>query len=731
MLKRTFDPHQPHRFVDYTRMSDKKQNKLSPKQQSDVIERVIKRMGLPWKKVGSYRDLAQKGGYIQKRKAFNKMLTDIRSGRLKVDVIAVDTTERFARSEEIEGIRKELYKKYRVVVVTAESNFASPLTPQGKIYAAVEGFRSTEENRIKAHQIVRAKWDLASRKFWPGGPAPDGLKLKKVIEETDGVETVIGSRVVPDADFKKWIRMAFVYTKEAGKGPAKVARYIKQYPDFPKGKNISGSTVKYWLKNKLYKGVLEWGANCTGIEDDVRKVEPNHPDDILVVQDFCEPIVEPELWDAVEVIRNSRKRNFGKNEDGEKQLKHTAVGFTISHMLSGLVRCGCCGCSMTPNTSGRKSKSGKSYTYYNCPRKHDGGCKNCTGIPETWLKDRVIGYLGQNLLGDVAAQSGAVAELKRLVQEYLNVKKDSADDPRPNLKSEIKDISKKMLGWVQSLSNPGLPIEARHAIETEMASESQRKSALEQALLNCERFDVADSYIVEDSDVLSRLSRLGQVVGDANPCLAHLELSLHIDRIDCYPDGLVKVRYCRLGAGGMDLIAMIEALEVRESDSVKWVVKCKPRRRARIQATSESHESSELDALSLWASDPYRFEELGEQWFEVVEFAVPEPTCWAKENAIAVSEMRLLGRTHEELSEHFDVSVPTIRKALKIGKTLDPKFRSAPRKMARARWHEVNAELVFTASKSMKMKDMVKHFSKSDVTLRKAIVHAREVLGQE
>ena len=40
----------------------------------------------------------------------------------------------------------ELYQKYRVVIVTAESDFASPLSPQGKVYAAVEGFRSTEQN---------------------------------------------------------------------------------------------------------------------------------------------------------------------------------------------------------------------------------------------------------------------------------------------------------------------------------------------------------------------------------------------------------------------------------------------------------------------------------------------------------------------------------------------------------------------------------------------------------
>ena len=89
----------------------------------------------------------------------------------------------------------------------------------------------------------------------------------------------------------------------------------------------------------------------------------------------------------------------------------------------------------------------------------------------------------------------------------------------------------------------------------------------------------------------------------------------------------------------------------------------------------------------------------------------------------------MTGMTHRQLADHFGVTIPTIRKALKTGQKLDPKFSVAPQKMARARWHEDNAELVFETSKSMRMLDMVVHFGKSDVTLRKALVHAKDVLG--
>ncbi len=266
-------------------------------------------------------------------------------------------------------------------------------------------------------------------------------------------------------------------------------------------------------------------------------------------------------------------------------------------------------------------------------------------------------------------------------------------------------------------------------LESEMAAAVKRKMSLEQSLHECDRFEIIDSLQVDDVDISNRLGRLGEVLGNTNPCLAHLELSLHVDRIDCFPDGTVRARFCKLGSGGIELIDTIESLEVRTGDPIEWSKKCKPRRRARIHVTSESHEPFELDALSFWASDPRRFDELGDNWFEVVNFTVPEPTYWAKENAIAVSEMRLSGLTHEQLADHFSVSIPTVRKALRIGKTLDAKYSKAPRKMARARWHEDNAELVFKTSRAMMMKEMVKHFGKSDVTLRKAIVHAQDVLG--
>ena len=156
---------------------------------------------------------------------------------------------------------------------------------------------------------------------------------------------------------------------------------------------------------------------------------------------------------------------------------------------------------------------------------------------------------------------------------------------------------------------------------------------------------------------------------------------------------------------------------------------CKPRRRARLSASSDLYSTWDLESLAHWATDPHRFGGMDDCWFEEITFIRRPQQSWSEEHAIPVCEARMAGMTHQRLADHFGVTVPTIRKALKIGQELDPKFKAAPKKMARPRWHEHNAELVFETSKSMKMVDMMVHFGKSDVTLRKALIHAKDVLG--
>ena len=178
MLHNAFDPTKPYNFIQYGRMSSDKQNPRSPDQQFDSIRQVIRRQGYPWVHQRDYRDDARSGRYMKKRPGFQSMLLHIRTGTIQPDLILVDTLERLGRNDEIPTLRRDLYHKYGILVLTADSGFADPLSVSGRALGFVESIRSTEDGRSKAHNVLRGKKDLIlHKKAWPGGPVPLGERL--------------------------------------------------------------------------------------------------------------------------------------------------------------------------------------------------------------------------------------------------------------------------------------------------------------------------------------------------------------------------------------------------------------------------------------------------------------------------------------------------------------------------------------------------------------------------
>ena len=640
------------------------------------------------------------------------------------------------------AIREKLWEEYGVLLVTAENNFASPLTPEGKIYAAVEAMRSTEENRVKAHQVLRAKRDTIELGRWPGGPAPRGYRLKKIIEQDEkGNDVFVGSKLEPDSKEINTdiIKEAFQVCFKTGKRGSNLAKHLKAIPRFREDfKKLTGDTVNNWLKNTLYKGVLTWGIYCTGIVNDVRRLERNDEEDVVIKEGFCEAIVDAEVWNQVNLGRE-RPKKTGVDGGSEKILTPLAPGFKIKYMLTGLTRCDCCGGSMNPVAN--KSNAGVSYIYYRCTRAYDNNCDNHAYIHEPWLREQVIGYITAQLLGEGSddddpsrelAAKETTNEICSLVECYLEKQSSMENDSRPAIQTTMAEIDEKIRGWTQTLGNSKLPHEVRRSIEAEFDKAIETRSELDESLSELDYLFEAQSFQLNSSTVLNKMKRLSDILAGSNPSLVNIELSLHIDKILCKSDGTVSVRFCKLGLAGMEVVNAIglvgisnKVVEAEDDDSKA----CIPRRRARLSASSELYSAWDLESLAQWATDPHRFEGMDDCWFEVVTFVRPPQKSWSEENAIAVCEARMTGMTHQQLADHFEACIPTIRKALKIGQKLDPKFSAAPRKMARPRWHEDNAKLVFETSKSMMMKDMVDHFDKTDTTLRKAIVHATEVLG--
>jgi site-specific DNA recombinase len=313
MLRNTFDPRRPHRYIRYGRMSTDQQNERSPDQQFDSIDRLVQRSGHPWVHIADYRDDGISGRYKRKRPGYQKMLQDVRSGELEVDLILVDTAERFGRVEDLTSIRQDLFTKHGVLVLTADSQFADPTTVQGMALTFVESMRATEDGRIKAHNVLRGKRDAARQKHWPGGPPPFGYKLQSVLVERHGRQEVDHCILVPDGA-KSWIiERLFGLAHRTGWGTTRLAKAFNVDPEIPaEFKPFYSDTIGYWLRNPIYMGELLWEEHCTGIANDTRVVKRNAEEDMLRITGFCEPLVSREIWEAVAELRKVRSENHSR-----------------------------------------------------------------------------------------------------------------------------------------------------------------------------------------------------------------------------------------------------------------------------------------------------------------------------------------------------------------------------------------------------------------------------------
>jgi DNA invertase Pin-like site-specific DNA recombinase len=406
MLKHNFDPARPHRYVCYRRVSSDQQNPRSPEQQGDTIEATRQRCGYPWVHVSDYTDVAISGRYVAKRPEFQRMIADIRSGRLCVDLILVDTFERFGRAEELADLRRELFQKHGVLVLTADTQFADPNTVAGKALAAFESIRSTDDTRIKAHNVLRGKRDAARLGHWPGGRPPFGFMLDSVFTERHGRPELDHCRLVPNPE-SAWI-MAKLFTLAAtGRGANRLARLCNDDPAVPeKYKPFLATTVDRWLSNPIYCGHLRWEQTCTDIVDDARVSQRNSPEDVLHVPDFCEAIVSREVFDAVQAIRRVRGDRVRRAKEARKlnagkQIAAPAPGLALTYPLSGLVECAICGRAMVASAGAAyttTSGTTRRYPTYACPGYMTGVCTNSTRVPETWLRESIINLITSRLL---------------------------------------------------------------------------------------------------------------------------------------------------------------------------------------------------------------------------------------------------------------------------------------------------------------------------------------------
>ncbi|HEX3146895.1 MAG TPA: recombinase family protein [Gemmataceae bacterium] len=764
MIKKIFDPTQPLSVIFYLRMSSSMQNPRSPDQQRDTIVDGIRRNGYPWKTVATYTDAGISGRLMRGRPRFQAMLHDIAMGRVRADAIATDTFERFGRGSRFDALRTRLREQFGVLVLTCDSNFMDPNTAAGQITAALEGIRGGEDNRIKAHNVLRGKRDAVKLKHWPGGPPPFGYRIENVMTEKNGRQEVAYSILVPDAQKRLIIVKAYTMAADHGLGCVRITRQLNNDPSIPdEFKPFVDQTVLHWLKSKIYKGVLVYPEYATDIVDDRKIKERNSSDEVLIINDYCEPLVTEDMWERAQIPRRARGERVAAalraaREQTDKTVSPLVPGIALKYILSGMVRCGECRRAMVCGSSAvytMASGEEKRYVHYHCPARPSGLCTHRRRFPEEWLRGVVVDLVRRRLFpvaGDCDAPASAgprmpiidvptllktdwFVELTSMIQEELDRTIRSQPDQRSALETELRTVEAQCRGWIQSISNPNLAPEVRLMLETEMTAGAARRADLVRRLQVVAAMDQNRKVAIDPQAVLEKLQRLSDVLAANDPTRGNIELCMHIDGIYCYDDGRVVVRTCKLGAlaGVADLLGGGTETSSLADSTLPGVSLGTPRRLARRRLLGADPTDEDLASAADWATDTDRFAGLGDEWFWEDWFQLPSGHSWAEANARAVSVKRKeTGWTIELLAAHFGKTAPTIRKALKHAHAIDPELAQMPRKIPRARWEDSHyLEVLAMRKVPMTIAAIAKQLGISTTIIRRAIALGKEKAREE
>lgn len=687
MLTRKFDYSQQRNVVVYLRMSSENQSKSSPDQQLRSIRKHIKDAKLPWNIVNTYRDDAKSGKTVRHRDGFKQMLLDIKTGAVAVTAILVDTIERFGRMDDLAKYRRDLRHRHGVYVLTADRNFADPNSVESNYAEVFENLRASEDSRIKANDVIRGKIQAINDGYWPGSPVPFGYKLEVVHIEKRRNREIKHHKLVHDPETAPIMRLLFeASAKNPSRGQTRLARYLNEHEEIPdQFKPFHASTVGNRLKNLIYRGVLVWSEYSTGLIDERRIIEQNDEKDVLRVPNFCVPICEPELLQKVDAGILLRAR---------KQSKKTTPtrGVNYRYPLTGLVRCGNCQASMVPNsTSPYTSKNGETKVYcsYACPNSRNGICQNDVRVKEQWLREAVVGKITQRLFSGEEARRGLINQVRKMVEAQRVQDHAQHESIIPELESELVKLQDQVSGWSISLGQPQIPLRLRTKLIADSGEALERIDKIEQLINTQESESAVFDRIVKPSEIEDRLDKLGEVLEGECPTSMNLELSMHIDRIDCFHDNRITCRSCKIGSVPDAVIWFSKSSEQLESaleSESDDTYQTKPRRRGWLNVNDLSLSDDQLSDRINMATDPHRFDRLPDEWFWIDEFRIPEKTFWAKENAGAVlARYNELKESQKKVSlnviaNEFGKTRPTITRALDIALGEDAAERAPHRK---------------------------------------------------
>ena len=324
--------------------------------------------------VGEYSDEGFSGKNIQGRVEFQRMLRDIQDCRDNVAYVLVFKLSRFGRNAADVLNSLQLMQDYGVNLICVEDGIDSSKDSGKLMISVLSAVAEIERENIRT-QTMAGREQKAREGKWNGGFAPYGYRLEngELLIAEDEVEVI---RAIYDR---------YIHTNDGISGVAKYLnrqgfkKKLRQNGTIP---GFSTSFVKAMLDNPVYMGKIAYGRRRTekklGTRNEMHTVEQS---EFPIYEGQHEAIISEDDW---KLAHEKRKSNAYRREKVNDP--------THAHILSGILKCPCCGKSLYGNIAKAHSKDNKTRYYYYCKNTVTPTGHECTfrlNIEQTEMNDMV------------------------------------------------------------------------------------------------------------------------------------------------------------------------------------------------------------------------------------------------------------------------------------------------------------------------------------------------------
>ena len=309
---------------------------------------------------GEYSDEGHSGKNIKGRHEFMRMLNDIEDGKDGVDFVLVFKLSRFGRNAADVLSSLQLMQDYGVNLICVEDGIDSSKEAGKLLISIIAAVAEMERENIRV-QTMAGREQKAREGKWNGGFAPYGYKLEngELVIAEDEVEII------------QMIFDRYIHTNDGING---VANYLNNHGYTKKLRQngtipgFSSSFIKKIIDNPVYMSKIAYGRRRTekktGTRNETHVVEQS---EFPVYEGIHEAIISEEDWNLAQEKRS--KNNYRREKIHNPEH---------AHILSGILKCPCCGKGMYGNIAKAGRKDNKTRYYYYCKNTVNATGHKCT-----------------------------------------------------------------------------------------------------------------------------------------------------------------------------------------------------------------------------------------------------------------------------------------------------------------------------------------------------------------